>query len=173
MHSRTIPTASPFMPEFGARPAPSYSLFGGNGMNGMQAAAPVPPVQQYKPPTGWQNQPVAADDCNQLDLDALMPRSWRDAGAGVLTGDDKGWSRNTVTKEGYNKYISSVGAARVGRIDRNPRGKTVGNTFGMNTFRKEALPALTLGEDAVVFNDSSERQALVSNTYRNYYGCGF
>ena len=200
MDARTIPTGQGvFTPGFygGVRQQPSYSMFGNNGSQaaqpvpvqqynpqsgwqnqhsslfGMQAAPPVPPVKQYKPPTGWQNQPLATDDCNQLDLNSLMPLSWREAGADVLTGNDRGWSRNAVTKEGYNKYISAQGGIRTCRSDRSAHGKIVGNTMGINSFRTEALPALSLGEDAVVFNDSSERQALVSSTYKNYMGCGF
>jgi hypothetical protein len=134
-----------------------------------QHAAPaIPPTTQYSY-NAWRDQ---ADDPNHLNLKSLVPKSWREVGAAVLTGDDLNWSRYAVTQEGYNKYISSMSVARTGISDHSAHGKTVGRTTGIATLRTEPLPKLTLGPNDVVFNDSSARQALVSDTYKDYYGCG-
>jgi hypothetical protein len=100
-----------------------------------------------------------------------MPQNWASTATQVVEGPDD-WDRYTVTKDDYMRYSSAAGFARLGAIDHSSSGRLYGNVSGMNFMRTQPQPALTLGADAVIFNDSSARQALATSEYRNFYGCG-
>ncbi len=175
-YGRNIPMTTrreqPFVPQFygplsNQQQAAPNSMFAQNPA--FQPAQPIPAVRQFNPAQQAQQSP--GDDCNQLDLKALMPLGWGQVGAKVAAGDDKDWSRYTVTEEGFHKYVSGTGFARINKSDRSYMSKTSGKSAGIGFFRNPVLPKLDIGPDSVVFNDSSERQALVSSEHRNYYGC--
>jgi hypothetical protein len=177
MLNRAIPTSHsqypPLDPGFynsSASPCgTSYASFTDKRM-AQPAAQPVRPFRAPVTATQdvWRDQ-TCAD--NQLDLQALMPASWRDVAPRVLEGKDD-WSKYTVSKEGFHKYISGSGASKIFEIERSAYGKKYGVTSGIAMLRSQPLPCLTLGEDAVIFNDSSDRKALASSRYFNSIGCG-
>jgi hypothetical protein len=74
-----------------------------------------------------------------------------------------------VTPDAYAKYVQGAGACRVNIIGRSSLERRIGLS---NLLRSEVMPALTLGPDSVIFNDSSDRWALVNSQYRDFYGCG-
>lgn len=107
----------------------------------------------------------------QLNLNSLMPASWNDTSALQSVSSDPldDWSRYTVTRDGVQRYISASGASRTQQIDRSSAGRR----FGIpNLLRSQPPTALSMGPDTVVFNDSSDRQALVSPGMRPWIGCG-
>lgn len=158
-----IPTTSTYQaPQFYPSTQPAaYSMFSQN-------RRPNPLVE----PVQWGRQPAPAEkDCNRLDLKALMPKGWGENAKSVGDEDDQNWSRYAVTQEGYKQYQSAVAATRIGITDRiNTRNVPL--RTGIGCFQAPVMPKLSIGPDSVVFNDSSARQELVSNTYRDYYGRG-
>lgn len=176
MCSRTIPTSYSTFPQFEKGfyspppypPGTSYASLA----DARRAQPPVPPVKQFKAPVTETKDVWRDNSCdNQLDLQSLMPSTWRDCAQGVLEGKDN-WSKFAVSKDGFHKYISGAGACRVFEMERSAYGKKYGIVNGIGMLRSQPLPCITLGEDAVIFNDSSDRQALASGRYRNVYGCG-
>jgi hypothetical protein len=151
------------------------------------------PVPQFKAPVSCKNGDPWRDqqddrECNQLNLQSLMPsnwqppkpqnlqpQTWESAGQSVLAPngeegcDESNWARYSVTPEAYAKYVAAQGAYRVNIIGRSSIQRRVGMS---NMLRSEVMPALTLSPDAVVFNDSPDRAALVNPQLRNFYGCG-
>lgn len=179
-NSHNIPTTTrQFQPQFyPSTQNASSSMFSRN----QQAVPPTPPVNQYQAAqSAWGHQPtqptrqlarqaaVPAKECDQLNLKALMPQGWREQGPRVATEDDQNWARYAVTQEGYKQYQSAMGSIRLGTTDR-VNSRTMPQRTGISCFRSDAMPKLSLGPDSVVFNDSSARQMLVSNTYKDYYG---
>jgi len=144
----------------------------------MDAATANPatvPVSQYKAPVScgdpdpWRDQGDTRE-CNQLNLQSLMPMNWKTSGECVLAGNDlDNWSRYSVSPDAYAKYVASAGACRVMAIERPSIARRIGLP---NMLRSEVMPAMTLGSDAVIFNDSSDRWALAHPEYRDFYGCG-
>jgi hypothetical protein len=138
----------------------------------------LPPVKQFQPPTSCQGedpwQDSSARQCDKLNLNKLMPQSWQSNAATVLNSQDSpdDWSRYTVTKDDYLRYNSAAGIARLGAIEHSSQGRITGNVAGIYAFASVPQPALTIGPNAVVFNDASARQALVDPQHRNVYGCG-
>jgi hypothetical protein len=109
-------------------------------------------------------------EAEQLNLMSMMPASWKSSAATAASGerclDD--WSRYSVSKEGALKYIQGSGAARFGTLSRSGMtGRKLGIT---NLLRSQPQPALTIHPEAVVFGDSSYRQAIVNPRVSQYTG---
>ena len=146
----------------------------------LQASNPMPAlpsVRQFQAPTTCQREDPWSENpsqCDKLNLNRLMPQNWQSNAATVLNNqeDPDSWSRYTVTKDDYLRYTSAAGMARLGAIEHSAQGRITGNVSGINAFRSVPQAALTLGADAVIFNDSSARQALVMPRSRNFFGCG-
>jgi hypothetical protein len=132
----------------------------------------APPVKQFRAPVTATKDVWRDNSCdNQLDLQSLMPASWRTVAPAVLEGKDD-WSKYTVSKEGFHRYVSGAGASKIFEIERSAYGRKNGVVTGIGMLRSQPLPCITLGEDAVIFNDSSDRKALASSRYFNSIGCG-
>lgn len=106
----------------------------------------------------------------QLNLSNLMPANWNAVSAAQsLSSDPKDdWSRYTVSRDGVQRYISASGASRFRMIDRSSAGRRFG---APNLLRSQPPAALTVGSSPW-FNDSSDRQALVSPQMKAWIGCG-
>jgi len=156
--------------------ATSYAAISrGLDMNASTANPATVPVSQYKAPIScgnpdpWRDQEDSRE-CNQLNLQSLMPQNWQSTGECVLEGNGAdNWARYSVTPDAYARYVASAGACRVMAIERPSLARRTGLP---NMLRSEAMPALTLGPDSVIFNDSSDRWALANPQYRNFFGCG-
>jgi hypothetical protein len=143
-------------------------------LNAFAVPATVP-TPQFNPgrapaPDAWSDyQSINAQQQHQMDLKSLMPQNWQSAATQSLENPRNDWTRYTVTPEGYARYVSASGASRVMAIERSSLGRVVGLD---NLLRSEPSTPITLGPDAVIFNDSSFRAALADPRYRNFYGCG-
>jgi hypothetical protein len=160
----------------GARSYASY--LDQRALQATHAAPALPPVKQFQAPTTCNRADPWSDNnpsqCDKLNLNRLMPQSWQSNAAKVLDDQDDpdSWSRYTVTKDDYLRYTSAAGMARAMEIDQSAQGRITGNQMGIYAFASIPQPALTLGPDSVIFNDSSARQALVMPRARNFFGCG-
>ena len=144
-------------------------------MNANTANPATVPTSQYKAPVScgdpdpWRDQGDMRE-CSQLNLQSLMPLNWKTSGECVLAGNDlDNWSRYSVSPDAYAKYVASAGACRVMAIERPSIARRIGLP---NMLRSEVMPAMTLGPDSVIFNDSSDRWALAHPEFRDFYGCG-
>jgi hypothetical protein len=198
MDCRSIPTARSYAnypsheATFYENPGQSYAsamsyaaLQQGRTADACTATPATRSVSQFKAPVSCKNGDPWRDQqddraCNQLNLQALMPNNWQpqtweSAGQRVLAGnkedgcDDGDWARYSVTPDAYARYVAAQGAYRVNIIGRSSNQRRVGMA---NMLRSEVMPALTLSPDAVVFNDSPDRAALVNPGLRNFIGCG-
>jgi hypothetical protein len=100
-----------------------------------------------------------------MNLSALMPASWRDAGncASVDAGGDSDeWGKYAPSKSSFENYITAAGSARLGMNTRvrNPTG-------GIANLLRPAPPVPMSAAD-VTFNDSSFRQDLVYDSMGMY-----
>jgi hypothetical protein len=142
-----------------------------------QAVSSYPQVQQsfYTEPNSDPYANLTTQNVQQslqLNLNSLMPANWNSVSAqqAMSSAPQDDWSRYTVTRDGVQRYISASGASRFRQIDRSSAGRQFGQP---NLLRSTPPCSMTLGPDAVVFNDSSARLALVGGqNMRSWVGCG-
>ncbi len=127
-------------------------------------AASCPSILQ----TGANN---CGDTSYQMSIDALMPAGWAGApppqGQGVApasalaVANNQIWTAYGPTKQAFERYITSAGAARLGMITRNPNTRITGSTWNLQDLRSQI--AIPISAVATPWNDADQRQML-------YYG---
>lgn len=102
----------------------------------------------------------AAKGAYELNLDPLMPASWRASAAGCPQSredaDSSQWTKYAPTPEAFQRYITAAGSARLAMNTRSPLGRQVG--VGLNW--RPPLP-VPVGTDVIPWQDSGFRQDLV------------
>jgi hypothetical protein len=135
-------------------------------------AASCPSVLQ----TGANN---CGDTSYQMSVDQLMPAGWAGApppvGQGlpsVAVGQANGcgqasalgvldnhiWSAYGPTKQAFERYITSAGAARLGMITRNPNPRITGTVWTLQDLRSQV--AVPISASATPWHDADQRQML-------------
>ncbi len=101
---------------------------------------------------------------HQLNRRAMMPSGWHGTQPSPKTtfGKHDDWNRFTVSEAAANRYISSVGSARVQHIDRSSAGRKYGT---INLLRSLPPVAMTNNHEGPWFNDSSDRMSIVHPHY--------
>ena len=100
----------------------------------------------------------------QMNLDQLMPASWRGPSATSGEGDgcaesvDGQWAKYAPTKGAFARYQSAAGSARLSMNTRNTNKRNLGVR---NLLRPS--PPLPMSTREFAFNDSSFRNDLVYN----------
>ena len=91
---------------------------------------------------------------NQLNLFSMMPQSFTSS----TTSNDP-WSRNNITYQGYQRYISGSGANQFAEVDRSSMGRRLGT---QNLLRAAVPINVQLPPNGVLFGDSPDRQAIAA-----------
>ena len=151
----------------------SCSAYGVSGAPGQYASYPEYQASFYQQPCAdpYNNLTSITNQQNaQLNLRSLMPASWdSNTAAMAMSSDPKDdWNKYSVTRDATMRYISASGANRFRTLDRSSTGRRFGTP---NLLRSQPPAALTVGSSPW-FNDSSDRQALVSPQMRPWIGCG-
>lgn len=127
-------------------------------------AASCPSILQ----TGANN---CGDTSYQMSVDALMPAGWAGpppprgqgdvarSALGVLNNEI--WTAYGPTKQAFERYITSAGAARLGMITRNPNTRITGSSWQLQDLRSQI--AIPISAQATPWGDADQRQML-------YYG---
>lgn len=122
-----------------------------------------------KYPRGPINNPTmgtSMDNSNQpynLNIDSLMPASWRQGTSCASGTDNTEWSRYSPTKSAFNNYITASGSARLSMSTRSPLSRQV----GISDLLRQG-PPLPLSGTIMPFSDSSFRQDLIFNQLGRY-----
>jgi hypothetical protein len=107
-----------------------------------------------------------------MNIDNLMPASWRKGAPGSMGGAGGGscanlqseqqmWSKYSPSRGAYSNYITAAGSARLTLNTRSALNRTIGLP---NLLRQG--PAVPISSQAVLFNDSGYRQ----DSYYNAVG---
>lgn len=132
------------------------SVQNGNGsVNYTSYAASCPSILQ----TGANN---CGDASYQMSIDALMPAGWSGApNSALAVANNQIWTAFGPTKQAFERYITSAGAARLGMITRNPNTRITGSTWNLQDLRSQI--AIPISAVATPWHDADQRQML-------YYG---
>ena len=136
-------------------------------------------VQSWNPPSfgsawnaNWpiealESIPGSAED-RQIDLNSLMPSSWRTdgqmgSGRQIINGgvaDDESWSSTVPSRSQYVRYNMTAGSARLAL---NTRWKSPTGSM-QESLPGRLPPPIPVGTGEVDFNDSDARQSMIYNS---------
>jgi hypothetical protein len=108
------------------------------------------------------------DTSYQMSINNLMPAGWAGApppqGNGLAPNsamgalNQKTWTTFGPTKQAFERYVTSAGAARLGMITRNPNPRITGSVWSVQDLRSQ--PAVPISAAATPWNDADQRQML-------------
>jgi len=105
---------------------------------------------------------VAPDARHSMQLDKLMPASWRSGSEQACAGDD--WSKHVPTKEAFSNYITASGSSRLAMNDRSViPSRLVGADYS-----GRPKPAVPVCSSNIGFGDSAFRRDLAAAATGTY-----
>lgn len=132
-----------------------YARDTGNKAAAYDASYPVADEPSSQFPTAA-NAGVSQTQGYKLDIDSLMPASWKGGDCKTDQKDTTQWTRYAPTKEAFDHYITAAGSARLSMNTRSPLGRQTGIPLLLRQG-----PPVPLSTEQVPFHDSSFRQDLV------------
>lgn len=146
----------------GPEPA-SFYPYGENEGAAYDASYPNAEDMSSKYPRGCGS--ATSADGYQLNVDSLMPASWRGGAQSCGDQSEAGsqWAKYAPTKESFDRYITAAGSARLSLNTRSPLGRQTGTPLLLRQG-----PAVPISAQEYPWNDSGFRQDLVFNQTGRY-----
>lgn len=146
----------------GVEPASYYPYASQASAASYDAAYPNEEDMSSKYPRGCAN--AGADQGYQLNIDSLMPASWKGArNCGDNTADNTQWARYAPSKQSFDRYIQAAGSSRLSMNTRSPLGRQTGIPLLLRQG-----PPVPISAQEFPFLDSGFRQDLVYRQLGRY-----